>query len=64
MQADILSLNMMPPDLEQFIVHDVVLTGLVVKAGAFGSIEEVDMYGTRVVAKKLNPQFGSIHQVP
>ena len=54
------------PQLEQFVVVDVQLTGVSLGAGAYGSVEEVEIPGTRVAAKKLHTQLinlGSPQQV-
>ncbi len=54
------------PELEQFIVATVELTGRVLGAGAYGSVEEVEIPGATVAAKKLHKQLvnlGSPQQV-
>ena len=54
------------PELEQFIVATVELTGRVIGAGAYGSVEEVEIPGATVAAKKLHQQLvnlGSPQQV-
>ena len=54
------------PQLEQFVVVDVQLTGVTLGAGAYGSVEEVEIPGARVAAKKLHTQLinlGSPQQV-
>ncbi len=54
------------PELEQFIVATVQLTGRVLGAGAYGSVEEVEIPGATVAAKKLHQQLvnlGSPQQV-
>ena len=54
------------PELEQFVVDKVQLTGVTLGAGAYGSVEEVEIPGARVAAKKLHPQLinlGSPQQV-
>ena len=54
------------PELEQFVVVDVQLTGISLGAGAYGCVEEVEIPGARVAAKKLHPQLinlGSPQQV-
>ena len=54
------------PELEQFVVVDVQLTGVSLGAGAYGSVEEVEIPGARVAAKKLHTQLinlGSPQQV-
>ncbi len=54
------------PELEQFIVATVQLTGRVLGEGAYGSVEEVEIPGATVAAKKLHPQLvklGSSQQV-
>ena len=54
------------PQLEQFVVVDVQLTGATLGAGAYGSVEEVKIPGARVAAKKLHTQLinlGSPQQV-
>ena len=53
------------PELEQFVVS-VTLTGATLGAGAYGSVEEVEIPGARVAAKKLHTQLinlGSPQQV-
>ena len=53
-------------DLEQFVVPEVQLTGDILGAGAYGSVEEVEIPGARVAAKKLHTQLinlGSPQQV-
>ena len=45
------------PQLEQFVVIDVQLTGVTLGAGAYGSVEEVEIPGARVAAKKLHTQL-------
>ena len=53
------------PELEQFIVVNVQLTGVKLGNGAYGSVEEVEIPGARVAAKKLHSQLinlGSSHQ--
>ena len=54
------------PELDQFIVATVQLTGRVLGAGAYGSVEEVEIPGATVAAKKLHQQLvnlGSPQQV-
>ena len=54
------------PELEQFLLVDVQLTGVSLGAGAYGSVEEVEIPGARVAAKKLHTQLitlGSPQQV-
>ena len=54
------------PELEQFVVVGVQLTGVTLGAGAYGSVEEVDIPGARVAAKKIHTQLinlGSPQQV-
>ncbi|XP_064397166.1 probable serine/threonine-protein kinase drkD [Halichondria panicea] len=54
------------PELEQFTVATVELTGRVLGAGAYGSVEEVEIPGATVAAKKLHQQLvnlGSPQQV-
>ena len=54
------------PELEQFIVVNVQLTGVTLGNGAYGSVEEVEIPGARVAAKKLHTQLinlGSPQQV-
>ena len=45
------------PGLEQFVVVDVQLTGVSLGAGAYGSVEKVEIPGARVAAKKLHTQL-------
>ena len=54
------------PELEQFIVARVQLTGRILGAGAYGSVEEVEIPGATVAAKKLHQHLvnlGSPQQV-
>ena len=54
------------PELEQFTVVDVQLTGVTLGAGAYGSVEKVEIPGASVAAKKLHTQLiklGSDQQV-
>ena len=54
------------PELEQFVVVDVQLTEVSLGTGAYGSVEEVEITGARVAAKKLHTQLinlGSPQQV-
>ena len=54
------------PELEQFVVVDVQLTGVTLGAGAYGCVEEVEIPGARIAAKKLHTQLinlGSPQQV-
>ncbi len=54
------------PELDQFIVATVQLTGRILGAGAYGSVEEVEIPGATVAAKKLHQQLvnlGSPQQV-
>ena len=54
------------PELEQFIVATVHLIGRILGAGAYGSVEEVEIPGATVAAKKLHQQLinlGSTQQV-
>ncbi len=54
------------PELDQFVVETVDLTGKILGAGAYGSVEEVEIPGARVAAKNLHPQLvnlGSPEQV-
>ena len=58
--------RIMTPELEQFIVLNVQLTGETLGAGAYGSVEEVEIPGARVAAKKLHTELinlGSPQQV-
>ena len=45
------------PELEQFVVVSVQLTGVSLGNGAYGSVEEVEIPGARVAAKKLHTQL-------
>ena len=45
------------PELEQFTVVDVQLTGVTLGAGAYGSVEKVEIPGASVAAKKLHTQL-------
>ena len=54
------------PELEQFTVADVKLTGQTLGAGAYGSVDEVEIPGARVAAKRLHTKLidlGSEQQV-
>ncbi len=54
------------PELEQFIVATVELTGRVLGAGSYGSVEEVEIPGATVAAKKFHKtlvNLGSPQQV-
>ena len=54
------------PGLDQFVVDGVQLTENKLGTGAYGSVEEVDIPGARVAAKKLHPELinlGSPQQV-
>ena len=54
------------PELEQFVLKNVRLTGVSLGAGAYGSVEEVKIPGATVAAKKLHPQLIKLdvpHQV-
>ncbi len=54
------------PELEQFIIATAQLTGRVLGAGAYGSVEEVEIPGATVAAKKLHEtlvNLGSPQQV-
>ena len=54
------------PELEQFLVPNVQTTGLILGAGAYGSVEEVEVPGAKIAAKKLHSQLinlGSSQQV-
>ena len=45
------------PELEQFVVVNVRLTGVTLGNGAYGCVEEVEIPGARVAAKKLHTQL-------
>ena len=54
------------PGLEQFVVEGVQRIGKKLGAGAYGSVEEVEIPGARVAAKKLHTNLinlGSSQQV-
>ncbi len=54
------------PELDQFIIATVQLTGRVLGAGAYGCVEEVKIPGATIAAKKLHQQLvnlGSPQQV-
>ena len=54
------------PELQQFVVANVQSTGKVLGAGAYGSVEEAEIPGAEVAAKKLHSQLinlGSPEQV-
>ena len=44
------------PELEKFLINDVKLTGNILgsTSSPYGSVEEVDMPGARVVGRKFN----------
>ena len=66
MEESALEDRLTDPELEQFIVATVQLTGVILGAGAYGSVEEVGIPGASVAAKKLHPQLvnlGSFEQV-
>ena len=44
-------------ELKQFVVPSVQLTEVSLGTGAYGSVEEVEIPGARVAAKKLHPQL-------
>ena len=55
-----------PPELKQLTLTKVKFTGRLIGTGAYGSVEEVEIPGARVAAKKLHTQlvdFGSSEQV-
>ena len=55
------------PELGQLVVERVLPTGVTLGAGAYGSVEEVEIPGARVAAKKLHSQLinlGSSEKVP
>ena len=57
--------RLVAPELEQFVVT-VQSTGVSLGTGAYGSVEEVEIPGARVAAKKLHTQLinlGSPQQV-
>ena len=47
------------PELEQFVVTNVHLTGLTLGTGSYGSVEEaeISLPGSKVAAKKLHHQL-------
>ena len=51
------------PELEQFVLRNVRLTGVSLGAGAYGSVEEVEIPGARIAAKKLHPELIRLDQV-
>ena len=54
------------PGLEQFVIVNVKLAGVTLGAGAYGSVEEVEIPGAKVAAKKLHTELiklGSPQQV-
>ena len=55
-----------PPELKQLTLTKVKFTRNQIGTGAYGSVEEVEIPGAKVAAKKLHPQlvdFGSSEQV-
>ena len=49
--------KLITPELEQFVLRNVRITGVSLGAGAYGSVEEVEIPGARVAAKKLHPEL-------
>ena len=45
------------PELDHFLVDNVQLTGVTLGAGAYGSVEEVEIPGARVAAKTLHSRL-------
>ena len=52
------------PELEQFVLSNVRLTGTTIGAGAYGSVEEVAVPGAICAAKKIHDFFLNAAQVP
>ena len=52
------------PELEQFLLSNVRLTGTTIGAGAYGSVEEVAVPGAICAAKKIHDFFLNAAQVP
>ena len=52
------------PQLEQFMLSNVRLTGTTIGAGAYGSVEEVAVPGAICAAKKIHDFFLNAAQVP
>ncbi len=48
-------------ELEQFVISQVQLTGTELGRGAYGSVEEVEIPGVRVAAKKLHPELVNLN---
>ena len=44
-------------ELERFVVNDVQWTGVALGAGSYCSVEEVEVSGTTIAAKKLHAQL-------
>ena len=66
MAADIQQERLTTPELDPYIVSNVVPTGRELGRGAYGSVEEVEIPGVLCAAKRLHDrliQFGSAHQV-
>ena len=52
------------PELEQFMLFNVRLTGTTIGAGAYGNVEEVAVPGAICAAKKIHDFFLNVGQVP
>ena len=51
------------PELKQFVLSNVRVTGVKIGAGAYGSVEEVDVLGAICAAKKIHEIFQDPRQV-
>ena len=52
------------PELRQFLLSNVRLTGTRIGAGAYGSVEEVAIPGAICAAKKIHEFFQDLSQIP
>ena len=52
------------PVLRPFLLENVRLTGTTIGAGAYGSVEEVEIPGAKCAAKKIHPFFQDPTQMP
>ena len=49
--------NIIPPELEQLVITEVKLTGTQLGTGAYGSVEEGEIPGAKVAAKRLHAEL-------
>ena len=52
------------PGLRPFLLSNVRLTGTTIGAGAYGSVEEVEILGAKCAAKKIHEIFQDRRQIP